>query len=54
LHPKRRERLTALQKRVLTLVEQLGEAHPADLEAHLGAERAVNPWGGYSKASTRA
>ncbi|MCC6536984.1 MAG: YcaQ family DNA glycosylase, partial [Bryobacterales bacterium] len=54
LHPKRRDRLTALQKRVLALVEQLGEAHPADLEAHLGAQRAVNAWGGYSKASTRA
>lgn len=54
LHPKRRERLTALQKRVLELVERLGEAHPADLEAHLGAQRAVNAWGGYSKASTRA
>jgi len=54
LHPKRNIRLKALQKRVLSLVERLGEAHPADLEPHLGSRRTLNAWGGYSKESTRA
>jgi len=54
LHPKRNIRLKALQKRVLSLVERLGEAHPAKLEPHLGSRRTLNAWGGYSKESTRA
>ena len=54
LHPKPSQRLTALQKRVLQLVETLGEVHPSHLEAHLGAKRTINAWGGYSKASTQA
>ena len=31
-----------------------GVTHPADLEARFGSERAVNGWGGFSKATTRA
>ena len=54
LHPKRRPKLTALERRVHDLVLELGDVHPSALEAHLGARRAVNAWGGYSTASTRA
>ena len=48
LHPKRRPKLTALERRVHELVLELGDVHPSSLEAHLGARRAVNAWGGYS------
>ena len=54
LHPKQRPKLTALERRVHELVLELGDVHPSALEAHLGARRAVNAWGGYSTATTRA
>ncbi len=54
LHPKQRPKLTALERRVHELVLELGDVHPSSLEAHLGATRAVNAWGGYSNATTRA
>ena len=54
LHPKRRPALSALERRVHELVLELGDVHPSALSAHLGAGRAVNAWGGYSTASTRA
>ena len=55
LHPKPRPKLTALERRVHDLVLELGgDVHPSALEAHLGARRAVNGWGGYSTASTHA
>jgi uncharacterized protein YcaQ len=39
---------------VLAFVRDRGATHPADLEARFGRERAVNGWGGFSKATTRA
>jgi uncharacterized protein YcaQ len=39
---------------LLAVVRDCGDMHPAELEAHLGRKRAVNAWGGYSKATTRA
>jgi uncharacterized protein YcaQ len=54
LHPRKTPRLRALEKKVLEIVIQLGEAHPRALEAHLGKRRVVNAWGGYSKATTHA
>jgi len=54
LHPRKSTPLRALEKKVLDLVLQLGEAHPRALEAHLGKRRVVNAWGGYSKATTHA
>lgn len=53
-HPRRRFPLNAMQRRVLELVQELGEVHPAALGEHLGTRRARNPWGGYSTATTRA
>ena len=54
LHPRKSKPLRALERKVLDLVLQLGEAHPRALEAHLGRRRVVNAWGGYSKATTDA
>lgn len=39
---------------VLAFVRDQGPTHPAELEAHFGAERQINGWGGVSKATTRA
>lgn len=39
---------------VLAFVRDHGPIHPRDLEARFGRERAVNGWGGFSKATTRA
>lgn len=54
-HPKPARRLTKFEQRVKAAVHEAGEMHPGALEAHLGQSfRAVNAWGGLSKASTRA
>jgi uncharacterized protein YcaQ len=39
---------------VLAFVRMRGPTHPSELEAHFGRERAVNAWGGFSKATTQA
>src|SRR4051812_34479155 len=39
---------------VLAFVRRRGRTHPRDLDRHSGRERAVNNWGGFSAASTRA
>ena len=38
---------------VLAFVRAHGATHPQDLEARFGRERAMNNWGGFSKATTR-
>ncbi len=45
---------TGLAAEVLAFVRGQGPTHPADLEERFGRERAVNGWGGLSKATTRA
>ncbi len=40
--------------RVLAFVREHGPTHPADLAQQFGRERAVNGWGGFSQATTRA
>jgi uncharacterized protein YcaQ len=54
LHPRNPARLSQLEKKVLSTVQESGRMHPAELEAHFGRKRVVNAWGGYSKATTRA
>ena len=54
LHPRNIARLTNLERRVLEVVRSYGQMHPRELEAHLGCDRMVNAWGGYSKATTHA
>jgi uncharacterized protein YcaQ len=44
----------SLAAAVLDYVRAAGPTHPRDLEARFGRERAVNGWGGFSKATTRA
>jgi uncharacterized protein len=39
---------------VLAFVREHGATHPRDLATAFGRERAVNGWGGFSKATTRA
>ena len=39
---------------VLAFVRSRGPTHPRDLEERFGRDRAVNGWGGFSKATTRA
>ena len=43
-----------LAAEVLAFVRAHGPTHPRDLEAQFGCDRAVNGWGGFSKATTRA
>ena len=45
---------SGLAAEVLAFVRAHGPTHPADLEERFGRERAVNGWGGFSKATTRA
>lgn len=43
-----------LAAEVLAFVRDRGLTHPAELEETFGKHRAVNGWGGFSKATTRA
>ncbi|MCL2429638.1 MAG: winged helix DNA-binding domain-containing protein, partial [Alphaproteobacteria bacterium] len=61
LHPRHdresrdgRHRPTGLAADVLAFVRQRGETHPRDLAEHYGRERALNGWGSFSAATTRA
>ena len=54
LHPRDRTGLSTLETEVLNLMRRFGQMHPRELEKHLGRERKVNAWGGYSKATTHA
>lgn len=54
LHPRVMADLDPFDQRVLEVVTNNGQIHPRDMEQALGRERAVNPWGGYSKATTRS
>jgi uncharacterized protein YcaQ len=45
---------TGLAAEVLTHVREHGATHPAELADRFGKDRAVNGWGGFSKATTRA
>ena len=47
-HPPNGARLTALEKRVLARVGELGAVHPEALRAELGKQSRVNAWGGQS------
>jgi uncharacterized protein YcaQ len=53
LHPRMTKRLSKMEERVRQLVCAQAKLHPRELEAHLGRKREVNPWGSYSKATTR-
>ncbi len=52
--PDKHHEPTGLAADVLAFVRERGPTHPRDLEARFGRERAVNGWGGFSKATTRA
>jgi uncharacterized protein YcaQ len=59
LHPRsdpqgKLHRPTGLAAEVLAFVQGRGPTHPPDLVAQFGKERAVNGWGGFSQATTRA
>lgn len=61
LHPRRdrsrpdgRHVPDALAREVLAFVQARGVTHPRDLDERFGRERAVNGWGGFSAATTRA
>src|SRR5262245_8499127 len=43
-----------LAAEVLAFVRDRGPTHPTDLAERFGRERAINGWGGFSKATTRA
>jgi uncharacterized protein len=45
---------TGLAADVLVYVQENGATHPAELAVRFGKDRAVNGWGGFSKATTRA
>lgn len=53
MHPRSTAGLTATERRILAITCEHGELHPKDLEPHLGKERTINAWGGYSKSTTR-
>jgi uncharacterized protein YcaQ len=54
LHPRRATRMSALEKRILALLETEGALHPRDLDARVGRGRVVNAWGGYSTVTKAA
>jgi uncharacterized protein YcaQ len=53
LHP-REKPIEGFAAELLDFVRTRGTTHPRDLEAAFGKTRAVNDWGGFSKATTRA
>lgn len=53
LHPRLEGKLSAAEARVLEIVSTHKRIHPRELEAYLGRKKEINPWGGYSKATTR-
>ena len=54
LQPRPMAELSAGDRKVLDIVSSGKRFHPRQLEAHLGREREVNAWGGYSKSTTRS
>ena len=54
LHPRSRGELSVADQRVLDVVSRAKRLHPRELEVHLGREREINAWGGYSKSTTRS
>ena len=54
LHPRNLSEIEKFERDVLKTVLRFGQMHPRELQEHFGAERVVNAWGGYSKATTRA
>lgn len=54
LHPRITADLSLFDQKVLETVSREGLIHPRQLEKELGRERALNAWGGYSKATTRS
>ena len=54
LHPRGTESLDELERAVLAVIGENGATHPAEVAAHLGSDRVVNAWGGYSKATKAA
>ncbi|QDK80625.1 winged helix-turn-helix domain-containing protein [Spirosoma sp. KCTC 42546] len=53
LHPRHERELSSDEQRVLAIVASQKRIHPRELEAHLGAGRERNDWGGFSKTTTR-
>lgn len=53
LHPRMETKLTSSERQVLEIVSAHKRVHPRELEAYLGKQREINPWGGYSKTTTR-
>lgn len=47
-HPPNTSRLSALEKKVLARVNELGLVHPELLRTELGRKRSINGWGGQS------
>ena len=54
VHPRPARRLTALERRIVALLDAHGELHPRDLDEHVGKAQVVNAWGGRSAAATAA
>ena len=54
LHPRPEEELTSAEQKVLEIVRMDGKVHPREFEKHLGRERKLNGWGGFSKTTTQA
>ncbi len=54
LHPRDVKNLSKIERQILDIASTQKTLHPKDLEAHLGRERQLNAWGGYSKATTRS
>ncbi|MBO1081741.1 DNA glycosylase AlkZ-like family protein [Roseomonas haemaphysalidis] len=54
LHPAGLHQPDTLAAAVLDFVRTAGPTHPRDLEVRFGRDRAINAWGGFSKATTRA
>jgi len=52
--PDGRHAPTDLAAEVLAFVKDRGVVHPRDLEKHFESGRAINGWGGFSQATTRA
>ena len=52
--PNGRHEPIGLAADVLAVVRDRGSVHPRDLEQQFGRERAINGWGGFSQATTRA
>ncbi len=51
LYPRKVTKLSKFEEKILETIRRRGRTHPRELDKEFGHRRAINGWGGYSKAT---